>query len=118
MSIIRIIVTGRLSTDVALREHNGSKFATFGLVGDSELKDQDGKQTPMFFDVVVNSPSTAQACANHLGKGMQTVVMGRLSQPSYKDKEGNDRTKLRISALDVDFVGGKPKAKTTDELPI
>ncbi len=68
------------------------------------------KDTTDFFDVVCWDKQAESLC-QHCKKGTQIGVTGMLTSRKYQDKDGNNSTKIEISANSVDFVGGK-KAST------
>lgn len=62
---------------------------------------------------VVCWDKTAENVGQHLDKGSQIHVTGRLQTREYKDKEGNDRKATEVVADRVLFLGGKSGAKSS-----
>jgi single-strand DNA-binding protein len=50
----------------------------------------------------------ARACAEHLGKGRQVAVSGRLELDEWQTPEGAKRSRLYVIAQTVEFLAGKP----------
>lgn len=51
-----------------------------------------------------------------LTKGTQVLVDGELEQQSWKDKEGQPKSKMVLVVSRVQLLGGKRENKATDEL--
>jgi single-strand DNA-binding protein len=52
----------------------------------------------------------ARACADHLAKGRQVAISGRLELDQWKADDGTNRSRLYVIAQSVQFLGGKPTA--------
>ncbi len=57
--------------------------------------------------------STAETLTQYLVKGKQVYVEGRLKTQKWKDKEGNDRTTVEVTADRVTLLGGGPRRDAT-----
>jgi single-strand DNA-binding protein len=53
---------------------------------------------------VVQFDKKAEALADIVKKGDSVVVVGEMKQSSYKDRDGNDKSVLEITATDVGLV--------------
>jgi single-strand DNA-binding protein len=60
-----------------------------------------------FIDVVAWG-RTAEICAEYLKKGRQVFVEGRLKQDRWESPEGKKMSKVRVTAENVQFIGGRP----------
>lgn len=109
-----MLVSGRLTADPTLRDVNGVACLSFGLATDTELKDENGKYIPMFYSVTVWR-ANAERCAKYLHKGDKTFVSGNLSQRTYVDNVGVTRQQNRITAHNVEFMGGKRQPDETGQ---
>lgn len=49
----------------------------------------------------------AENCEKYLAKGREVYVEGRLSNDEWTDKEGQKRTKTKIVAETIQFIGGR-----------
>lgn len=115
MSMNQVLVCGRLTSDPTLRDVNGVACLSFGLATDTELKDENGKYTPMFYSVTVWR-ANAERCAKFLHKGEKVFVSGNLSQRTYVDNAGLSKQQNRITAHTVEFMGGK-RQQTDEAVP-
>lgn len=64
-----------------------------------------------YFDVTTWG-KVAESCGQYLKKGSQCVIIGRIQQERWKDKETEKtRSKVTITANSVQFIGGKPQSE-------
>ena len=66
-----------------------------------------------FVDVVVWQRQ-AETCSQYLSKGSPVMLEGRLQLDSWKTKEGESRSKLRVRADRVQFLGSPRNAQYGD----
>jgi single-strand DNA-binding protein len=100
---------GRLTRDPELvTTDNGTDIATLRLAVDRRRRD-DGA---VFVDVKCFE-AQARACADHLARGRQVAISGRLELDQWKADDGAKRSRLYVIAQSVLFLGGKP----ADERP-
>jgi single-strand DNA-binding protein len=57
----------------------------------------------------------ARACAQHLAKGRQVAISGRLELDEWKAEDGSKRSQLYVIAQTVQFLGGTPNRKQPDQ---
>ena len=50
----------------------------------------------------------AEVCNEHLDKGRQIGVSGRLSSSEWETEDGSKRSRVEVIAQDVRFLGGNP----------
>lgn len=55
--------------------------------------------------------SLATVCGQYLAKGRQVAVTGRLRQERWENEAGQKRSRVKIVASGVDFIGPKTEAK-------
>lgn len=102
---VQITIVGNLTADPELRfTSNGQPVASFTVAS-----------TPRFFDKQANEwrdgdslflrcnvwRQAAENVAESLQRGMRVVVVGRLKQRSYEDREGQKRTVFEVEADEV-----------------
>lgn len=105
--INRVLLVGRLSSDVDLRyTPGGTAVAKFSLAVGGKPK-PDGSDTVYFFNIVVWGKS-GENCSNHISKGQQVCLEGRLEQRSWQAQDGSKRSTVEIVADRVEFLS-KPK---------
>jgi single-strand DNA-binding protein len=105
----RIIMMGNLTRDPELRQlPTGATVCRFGMASNRQFKNrQTGAVTQdvCFVDVDVWG-AQADSCNQYLQKGRPVLVEGRLKFDSWKDAEGQNRSKYSIVAETVQFLGG------------
>ncbi|WP_077534345.1 single-stranded DNA-binding protein [Massiliimalia massiliensis] len=112
----RITMTGRLTSDPELRKTNaGISVTGFSIANQRNFKNAAGEFDTDFFDVEAWR-TTADFIVNHFSKGSMITVDGRLQTQKYQDKNGNNRTSIRIIADNVYF--GDSKSKTEEKAPV
>ena len=104
-----VLLIGNLTRDPELRYiPSGTAVANMGLATNRIYTTQDGerKEEVCFVEIVVWS-KTAENCANYLSKGSSVFVEGRLQFDSWETEDGQKRSKLRVVANRVQFLGGR-----------
>ena len=123
MSAAMITITGNVGKDVELKFVGDKQIAiaTFSMAHTPRIKKdgefQDGET--MWFKVIAFM-SKAEAVADQLQKGDPVLVTGSLTQSTYLDKEGRERTVLEIKADEVATLIKRQtrfKKTTEDNLP-
>lgn len=117
MNLNQVILAGHLTRDPDLRTLADSKVvAVFSLASNRRWKGSDGTahEEVCFIDCEAWS-RTAELVGQYLTKGSACVVIGRLKQESWTDKDGAKRTKLKVVAENVQFAGGRAeRSEETD----
>lgn len=105
----KVLLIGNLTRDPELRYiPSGSAVADLGLATNFRYTTQDGerKEEVCFIDIVVWG-KTAENCANYLSKGRPVFIEGRLQFDSWETADGQKRSKLKVRADKVQFLGGR-----------
>jgi single-strand DNA-binding protein len=105
----RVLLIGNLTRDPELRYiPSGTAVANFGLATNRVYTTQDGerKEEVCFVDIVTWA-KTAENCANYLSKGSPIFIEGRLQYDSWETEDGQKRSRLRVVADRVQFLGGR-----------
>ena len=110
------ILTGRITKDLELKQAGQTTVTNFSLAVDNPFKRDDTS----FFDVVAFG-KTAELLNNYCSKGSKILVEGNLKQDRFTDKEGNNRSVVRVVANRVEFLDSKgsnqgqaPKQQSND----
>jgi single-strand DNA-binding protein len=105
MRINNIVIGGTVGRDPEMRATgNGKSIASFSIAVDSG-KDKEAD----WFDVTAWEQQ-AELVSKYVTKGSNVVVIGRISQDKWEDKNGGGkRSKVVIIANNVQLVGGKRK---------
>jgi len=110
-SFNKVILMGNLTRDPELRQApSGAKVADLGLAVSETWRDKSGqsKEVTCFVDVVVWD-KLAELCQQYLVKGRPVLVEGRLQMDEWKNQQGEKRSKLRVRADTVKFLGSPQK---------
>lgn len=105
----RVILLGRLGSDPEVRfTQGGQAIANFRMATTEKWTDRNGqKQERTEWHRVNVWGRLAETCGEHLRKGSQAFVEGRIQTREWQDREGNKRTTTEIVATSVVFVGGR-----------
>jgi len=110
--INKVFFAGHLGRDPELRfTSTGTAICELSIA--SSFRSKDGKESTTWADVVAWGP-TGEAAAQYLKKGAAVLVEGRLTLDQWETPEGQKRSKLKITAERVHFLGGKTAAQGAD----
>jgi len=102
-----VFLMGNLTRDPDKRTtSSGQAVSELGLAISDNYKDKDGKmvERTCFADIVVWG-RVAETCTQFLKKGAPVLVEGKLQLDSWKTESGEKRSKLRVRANRVQFMG-------------
>ena len=105
----RVIVMGNLTRDPELKFlPSGTPVCELGIAINENYKNKEGEtvESVVFVDVVVWGKQ-AESASTHLRKGSGALIEGRLQLDQWESKEGEKRSKMRVRADRVVFVGAK-----------
>lgn len=97
-----VILTGRITKDLELKPAGQTQVINFSMAVDNPFKKDDAS----FFDIVAFG-KTAELLNNYCGKGSKILIEGNLKQDGFQDKEGNNRSVVRVIANRVEFLDSK-----------
>jgi single-strand DNA-binding protein len=115
MSINLVFLLGNLTRDPVLRRiASGTSVVDMGLAVSETRATRDGgsTETTTFVDIAAWGKQ-AEACAQFLRKGSPVFIEGKLQLDEWTDKEGKQRTKVKVRAERVQFLG-RPPARPSD----
>jgi len=118
-SMNRVFLAGNLTRDPELRHTpGGTAVADIGLAINEKFTSKDGeaKESTCFADIVVWGRQ-AETCQEHLVKGSAVMVEGRLQYDQWETEDGQRRTKIRIRANRVQFIGRPRNGNGNDAEP-
>ena len=115
MQINEVTVTGNLTKDPEFKYiPSGAGVCNLYIAINRTYKVKEEKKQEVVFINVVVWGKEAQFCAENVTKGMEVLVMGRLTQRSWEDKE--TKKKITITELRANHVIPTPKiVHETDE---
>jgi single-strand DNA-binding protein len=103
----RVFLMGNLTRNPELRKTpTGVPVSDLGLAVNERYKNKSGEvvESVCFADVVVWGRQ-AETCGQYLGKGSPVFVEGRLQLDQWKTDSGEKRSRLRVRADRVQFLG-------------
>lgn len=115
MNYNKVLLIGRLSRDPELRfVSNGSAVCSFGLAVNRKYKSGDKLKEDVCFVEISVWGKSGENCAEHLHKGSQVHIDGRLNFQSWDADDGSKRNKLDVVANAVQFLGKKTDNEKQD----
>ena len=108
--INKVILVGNLGKDPEMRYlQNETAVASFNIATTDEWKDKETGKKKSFTEWhrIVAFGQLAQICGEHLSKGKQVYVEGKLKTRSYEDKKQTTRYITEIQANVVQILGVK-----------
>ena len=117
-SMNRVILAGNLTRNPELRQlPSGSAVCEFGLAINDRYTNRAGEQVEQTcFTEIVAWNRQAEVCGEYLAKGSLVLVDGRLQYDAWETEDGQKRSKLRVVANRVQFLG-RPKRDGAAEEP-
>lgn len=95
---------GRLGKDPEARYlASGDQVVNFSIAVGWKGKDKDGVD----WVNIVAFGKLAEICAKYLTKGSQVFISGKFKTDKYQDKDGNDRCSTKITAENMQMLGGR-----------
>jgi single-strand DNA-binding protein len=113
-SVNRAILIGNLGQDPDLKHlDTGQTLARLSIATTERWRDaKSGElQERTEWHRVIVWGRTAELVGEHLSKGRQVYVEGRLQTRKWQDKDGHDRYSTEIVAQQVTFLGGTKIAR-------
>lgn len=106
----RVIIVGNLGGDPEMRyTPSGTPVTSFSVATNRRWTDQNGQpqERTVWFRVSAWR-RLAETCNQYLSKGRQVLVEGELREPQvFQGRDGQWRTSLELTALNVRFLGGR-----------
>lgn len=112
----RVFLAGNLTRDPEVRyTPSGTAVADLGLAINERYKSKDGtwEEKTVFVDVVVWGRQ-AETSGEYLYKGSPVLVEGRLQLDQWENQQGEKRSKIRVRADRVQFLGSPRKDGVSD----
>lgn len=121
--INKVTLVGRLTKDPEIRHTGGADslaVAKWSIAVDRRFS-KGGDRQADFFDCTAFG-KTAEHLEKYWKKGMKMLLIGRLEQSQWRDKEGKPRSSVGITVEEVEFCERKDAAaqeetKTADFVP-
>lgn len=115
-SFNRVQLMGNLTSDVSIKyTSGGSGVGEFGIAVNEKYKKNDELVDSVVFCQVTVWGKLAEICGEYLKKGSPVFIEGKLKFDSW-EKDGQKRSKLSVTATNVQFLSGKPQ-EAESEIP-
>jgi len=116
-SINHVVLVGNLTRNAELKYTNsGMAISTFSIaVNQRRKKDDQWVDEAHFFDIEYFGKA-AEAVNQYLVKGKQVGVEGSLRQDRW-EKDGQARSKVKITASNLMLLGGRPAGQAPGASP-
>lgn len=104
----KIMLMGNLTRDIELKHiPSGMAVANIGLAVNRKYKSKEGeaKEETTFVDCEAWG-RTAEVMQQYLAKGQPVFVEGRLKLDTWQDKDGGNRSKLKVVVESFEFLSG------------
>ena len=111
-SLNKTFLIGNLTRDPELRYiPSGAAVTNFGLAINRQYTNSDGEKVDdtCFVDIVAWN-RLAEVAGEYLSKGQPVFVEGRLQMDSWEQEDGQKRSKLKVVAQNIQFLGSGQKS--------
>ncbi|MFA5688477.1 MAG: single-stranded DNA-binding protein [Kiritimatiellales bacterium] len=115
----RVFLMGNLTRDPEVRyTPSGTAVGELGMAVNESYKNKAGEtvESTVFVDVEVWARQ-AETCAEYLRKGSPVFIEGRLKLDQWENQQGEKRSKLRVRADRVQFLGSPRKSAEMADAP-
>lgn len=117
LNLNHVTLAGHLTRDPELRQVSPDRaVASFGLAVNRRWKNASGEsvEEATFIDVEAWG-RTGELVGQYLRKGSAAYLEGRLRLDAWEDKEGQKRSRMKVVAESVQFLGGRPERDGGDQ---
>ena len=116
MAINKVFIKGNISSEVELKQtQSGTSVCSFNVAVNRFSKDPTEAKADFF--TVVAWQQKADFVSRYFKKGSGIVIVGRLENREWTDKQGNKRISTEIIAEEIDFVGNKESSAEAKSEP-
>lgn len=117
MSVNKTFHIGNLTADPELKQtQNGTSVCSFNIAVNRYSKEPDAKKVDFF--TVVAWQAKAEFVSRYFKKGSGIVIVGRLENREWTDKNGNKRISTEIIAEEISFAGSGSGTSVLNESPV
>jgi len=109
MNYNKVILMGRLVRDIELKHiPSGQAVAQIGLAVNRKYKSKDGKDCDETTFIECEAwQRVAEVMQQYLSKGKPVMIDGRLKLDTWQDKDGSNRSKLKVVIENFQFIDSK-----------
>ena len=105
----KVLLMGRLTRDIELRyTSNNQAVANIGLAVNRRWRSKEGedREETTFVDCEAWG-RTAEVMSQYLSKGRPVFIEGRLKLDQWQDKDGSNRSRLRVVVDNFQFIDSR-----------
>jgi single-strand DNA-binding protein len=105
----KVLLMGRLTRDIELRYTSGNQaVANIGLAVNRRWRSKEGedREETTFVDCEAWG-RTAEVMSQYLSKGRPVFIEGRLKLDQWQDKDGSNRSRLRVVVDNFQFIDSR-----------
>jgi single-strand DNA-binding protein len=113
----KVMVIGNVGRDPEMRYiPSGKPVTSFSVATSRSWTNSDGerREETEWFNVVAWG-NLAEICKQHLRRGQQVYIEGRLQTRSWEDHEGKKRFRTELVASEMILLGGRRSASEAIE---
>lgn len=105
----KVLIMGNLTRDPELKQTpSNQSVAQIGLALNRKFKDREGNMREEVTYVDCEAwGRTAEVMAQYLSKGKPVFIEGRLKLDQWQDKDGNNRSKMKVVIESFQFIDSK-----------
>lgn len=106
----RVLLMGNLTRDPELRyTPNNTAVCSLGIAVNRRWRDQSGEQQEETTFVDCEAWARAAETINqYMRKGRPIFIEGRLKLDQWQDKDGNNRSKIKVVVENFQFIDSRP----------
>lgn len=115
----KVMIIGHLGRDPELRYvPSGRPVSSFSVATSRSWTNANGerREETEWFNVVAWG-QLAEICKQHLHKGQQVYVEGRLQTRGWEDREGKKHFRTELVAQEMIMLGKGPSGETEESIP-
>jgi len=105
----KVQLIGRLGQEPEIITfEDGNKMAKFSMATDDSYKDKSGtKVERAYWHNIIVKGGLVNVVENYVTKGQEIAIEGKLTNRSWKDKEGNKRYLTEVLCNELLLLGSK-----------
>lgn len=115
----KVILVGNLSKDITLKSNSNITIANTTIAVNRKFKNQNGdtSEEVLFIDITFFGRQ-AEIANQYLNKGSKVLIEGRLKYNTWKDQNGQNRSKHLVIVESMEMLSGQNAgANQTDNSP-
>lgn len=117
MSLNKVMLIGNLGKDPEVRyTGSGTPVANFSIATTHRTNRGDKWEDQTEWHDIVAFGKLADICGQHLHKGKQVYIEGRIQTRNWTDKEGQKRYRTEIIANEMKMLGGRGEKSNHEKL--